>query len=487
MHIFIYYLLSAAAFLLGLVCAGTGGSTSNSDIVDDDNNIIALDIEEGGQQPSTNEPADDLGVGYDSFDPYADLNDFEDEDWQELLELQFIMSLQKQERSIKYAHKRVNWEDFADMLIQTDNFDNRYRMNIDEFNHLLGGLRDALTVSYSKSRASTTNANNKEGNGPIYPECGLRYVGLGDSPATLADLHGISEPSSKRAINMFLDAVDCNEDLPELQITLPNPTDTAALNDLSHRWNSVSTAYNLFPHHLGALDGWLPRTEKPRDVTNKSDYFSGHYQCYGLNVQAMCDPKTNDIRAFGWCNGLHKWLDALPDEYHISADNAYPLSRRILIPFSAAAASDRWNRVYNFYLSQLRIRIEMSFGLLTTKWRRLRMTLNCTTEKNARIVRVCAKLHNYCIRMKQKRGDGRIQRFDGERPEPSAFGIVPQEGVGLGECGRFGFRESGMDEDTDEEDESYTSYPSLAPDSSRRDGFVSSVRHRGLVLPANYR
>ena len=113
--------------------------------------------------------ADDLGVGYDSFDPYADLNDFEDEDWQELLELQFIMSLQKQERSIKYAHKRVNWEDFADMLIQTDNFDNRYRMNIDEFNHLLGGLRDALTVSYSKSRASTTNANNKEGNGPIYP------------------------------------------------------------------------------------------------------------------------------------------------------------------------------------------------------------------------------------------------------------------------------------------------------------------------------
>ena len=503
MHIFVYYLLSAAAFLLGLVCVGTGGSTSNSDIVDDDNNI-ALDIEEGGQQPSTNEPADDLGVGYDSFDPYADLNDFEDEDWQELLELQFIMSLQKQERSIKYAHKRVNWEDFADMLIQTDNFDNRYRMNIDEFNHLLGGLRDALTVSYSKSRASTTNANNKEGNGPIYPEiimsCGLRYVGLGDSPATLADLHGISEPSSKRAINMFLDAVDCNEDLPELQITLPNPTDTAALNDLSHRWNSVSTAYNLFPHHLGALDGWLPRTEKPRDVTNKSDYFSGHYQCYGLNVQAMCDPdlvflylgvaapgKTNDIRAFGWCNGLHKWLDALPDEYHISADNAYPLSRRILIPFSAAAASDRWNRVYNFYLSQLRIRIEMSFGLLTTKWRRLRMTLNCTTEKNARIVRVCAKLHNYCIRMKQKRGDGRIQRFDGERPEPSAFGIVPQEGVGLGECGRFGFRESGMDEDTDEEDESYTSYPSLAPDSSRRDGFVSSVRHRGLVLPANYR
>ena len=25
----------------------------------------------------------------------------------------------------------------------------------------------------------------------------------------------------------------------------------------------------------------------PKDVSNQSDYFSGHYKCYGLNVQAV--------------------------------------------------------------------------------------------------------------------------------------------------------------------------------------------------------
>ena len=110
-------------------------------------------------------------------------------------------------------------------------------------------------------------------------------------------------------------------------------------------------ACGLLNYHLGAIDGWLPRTEMPWDVTNQTDYFSCHYQCYRLNVQVMCDPdllflyvavaapgKTNDIHAFGWCYTLHAWLEALPEEYFILADNAYPLSRRVLIPFSGSEA-----------------------------------------------------------------------------------------------------------------------------------------------------
>ena len=189
--------------------------------------------------------------------------------------------------------------------------------------------------------------------------CGLRYIGLGDSPATLADLYGMSVSSSKRVINMFLDAVDFNETLPELQVKLPDATDPNALDDLARRWMNVSQAYGLLQNHLGALDGWLPRVEMPWDVSNQTDYFSGHYQCHGYNVQAMCDldllflyysvaapGKTNDIRAFGWCSKLHEWLEALPPQYFISADGAYPLSRRILIPFGGAEASPEHNRTY---------------------------------------------------------------------------------------------------------------------------------------------
>ncbi len=35
---------------------------------------------------------------------------------------------------------------------------------------------------------------------------------------------------------------------------------------------------------------WLQCTEMPFDATNQVDCFSGHYQCYGLNMQAMCYP-----------------------------------------------------------------------------------------------------------------------------------------------------------------------------------------------------
>ena len=69
----------------------------------------------------------------------------------------------------------------------------------------------------------------------------------------------------------------------------------------------------------------------------------------------------------------------------------------MLIPFSGAQKSLPHNRTYNFYLSQLQIRIEMAFGRLTTKWRIFRSNLNYSVEKNSQICRVAARLHNYVI------------------------------------------------------------------------------------------
>ena len=88
-----------------------------------------------------------------------------------------------------------------------------------------------------------------------------------------------------------------------------------------------------------------------------------------------------------------------------SADCMYGLTQRLLIPFNAAELLGDDHRTFNFYLSQLRIRIEMAFGLLTTKWRKLRTTLSYSTRKNAQIIRVCTNLHNFVIRMDQAHGE----------------------------------------------------------------------------------
>ena len=96
---------------------------------------------------------------------------------------------------------------------------------------------------------------------------------------------------------------------------------------------------------------------------------------YSLNIQAMCDPdlvcmyvavagpgKINDSRAFSCCTGLIEWFETLPDWCFVSADNAYPPTRKMLVPHNATELLSEYHRTYNFYLSQLRIRIEMAFG-----------------------------------------------------------------------------------------------------------------------------
>lgn len=318
---------------------------------------------------------------------------------------------------------------------------------------------------------------------------GLRFVGLGDTIAALMDIYGTSRSSTKRAINMFLDAVDYNTSLEELQVRLPDPEDEVALQSLARRWASKSTAFGLFTNTLGAVDGWLPQTEMPGDVTNQTDYFSGHYQCYGLNIQAVCDPdlaflylavaapgKVNDARAFGRCSGLISWLEALPDLYHILGDGAYPLSRKVLIPFSGAEANEDYKRTYNYYLSQLRIRIEMAFGRLTTKWRILRRAMNYSNQKNAKIIRVCAKLHNFCIRMQQLEEPA----FFGETVEPAQHGIDRLEGGG-NRSSDFGFLETSGEDDT--VPPPLNNYSSLSPDASLRESCLADVSSRGLRRP----
>ena len=77
--------------------------------------------------------------------------------------------------------------------------------------------------------------------------------------------------------------------------------------------------------------------------------------------------RTNDCRAFNRLDNLLEWLKKLPKAFFIIGDNAYPLSDALQIPFSGADKHDDFNRAFNYWLSQLRIRIEMAFGLLTTK------------------------------------------------------------------------------------------------------------------------
>jgi hypothetical protein len=62
------------------------------------------------------------------------------------------------------------------------------------------------------------------------------------------------------------------------------------------------------------------------------------------------------------------------------------------------------NDNFNFFASQLRIRIEMAFGLMVKKWGILARPLSIKMIKMKRLMVAIARLHNFCIneRLQQK-------------------------------------------------------------------------------------
>ena len=67
-----------------------------------------------------------------------------------------------------------------------------------------------------------------------------------------------------------------------------------------------------------------------------------------------------------------KGVRHLPLGAYIVGDAAYTLTEKCLTPFSGSQQADPTKDAYILFLSQVRIRIEMAFGLPTTKWQLLK-------------------------------------------------------------------------------------------------------------------
>ena len=93
---------------------------------------------------------------------------------------------------------------------------------------------------------------------------------------------------------------------------------------------------------------------------------------------------------------LQKWVDSLPPGFYVVADNAYILSEHMLIPFSGSLRQVPEHSTYNYFLSQLRIRVEQAFGQYSVKWRIICKPLETKLLTSSIVLTTCARLHN-CI------------------------------------------------------------------------------------------
>ena len=134
---------------------------------------------------------------------------------------------------------------------------------------------------------------------------------------------------------------------------------------------------------VGSIDGIFLCTKCPSksDVHgNKISYYSGHYKSHGLNIQAVCDSRlqfmylgvvgkvsTNDAYSYA-STGLSQRIKKLPlGRMYLVGDSAYPISNHLLTPFTGSQRENQDRYEFNYFLSQMRIIIEMAFGYLTSK------------------------------------------------------------------------------------------------------------------------
>ena len=87
---------------------------------------------------------------------------------------------------------------------------------------------------------------------------------------------------------------------------------------------------------------------------------------------------------------LKEAIDNLPLGLYAVMDAVDDLSERTLILFTGTDQLDLNKDAFNFFLSQVCIRVEMTFGRLINKWRMLNGTVHGSVARTANVLMACA-------------------------------------------------------------------------------------------------
>ena len=162
-------------------------------------------------------------------------------------------------------------------------------------------------------------------------------------------------------------------------------------------------------------------------------------------------------------------IHEIPFHFYIAGDEAYVASDKLVTPFKGRQRKTPENSSFNCYLSQVRMRIEVPFGLLTTKFEILRGgLLDCSLSMASDTIMACARLHNFVINV-----DG-IEREDTARFE-QVRNMAHNGAVVRNEQGDpIGFLLSGMDDLKAQQQEG---------SSVIRDAIAHSIQANGFQRP----
>ncbi|XP_036339349.1 putative nuclease HARBI1 [Rhagoletis pomonella] len=163
-----------------------------------------------------------------------------------------------------------------------------------------------------------------------------------------------------------------------------------------------------FPNVLGCIAETYISTRAPKK-TVRSTYINRH-DTISVPMQGICDANLKFIDVFtGAPSKVHESRllklsfisKKLPKlclpKYHLLGDSAYPIRNFLLIPYMDYGNLTEQEKMYNYKLSQTRMRIENAFGLLKCRFRQLMRLDFLEVETTTKFIMACCVLHNICI------------------------------------------------------------------------------------------
>ncbi len=90
----------------------------------------------------------------------------------------------------------------------------------------------------------------------------------------------------------------------------------------------------------------------------------------------------------------------LPPTYFGVGDDAFVNSDTLLTPWSGRGLT-MFQDSFNYHLSSMRQTIERAFGMFIRRWGVFNRPLTVALNKWGFLADVCARLHNFCIRLRQ--------------------------------------------------------------------------------------
>eukprot|EP00918_Siedleckia_nematoides_P006260 GHVU01013600.1.p1 GENE.GHVU01013600.1~~GHVU01013600.1.p1 ORF type:complete len:446 (+),score=19.66 GHVU01013600.1:210-1547(+) len=303
----------------------------------------------------------------------------------------------------RIARPRLQWDIHLHYLLSECNgsFDRYYRMPLDAFIRLRTLLEPFLLTD---SVMAYVSCQREPIDVTLVLHCVIRWLAGGDHN-DIRIIGGISRASFYRALHAGLAALCL---CPDLDYAFPYTREE--INDAAAAWANLSS-HRVVLGCVGAMDGVLVRIRAPsrRETGHVRSYFSGHYHCYGVLVLAVCDHMCrfthlavaspgggSDINAFR--NGhIRRLTDRLPMGRFVVADNAYICTDTVVTPFSGSDATDPVHDAFNYHVSQQRIRIEMAFGYMNTKWEILQKPLKVRLRNLGIVLNAISRVHNFGI------------------------------------------------------------------------------------------